>query len=127
MRTILSLQMTDREQHQGHERKTQGSLLCVSHKSRRISQEIQRIAHVSLLNHCTNKLRKRKQTTPSHGLKKGDAEKLKTNHGYFLKFYRDKPFEVFVYRSKAVIKHHFNNHEFWGRWCRFSNHLPDNI
>ena len=30
-------------------------------------------------------------------------------------------------QSKSIIEHHFNNHEFWGRWCHFSNDLPENI
>ena len=70
---------------------------------------------------------KKPKATNPHGLHTGDAERLKTNHGYFLKFYRHKPFDVFAHRSKAVIEHHFNNHEFCGEWCRFSKDLPDNI
>ena len=70
---------------------------------------------------------KKPKATNPHGLHKGEAERLKTNHDYFIKFYCDKPFEVFAHRSKAVMEHHFNNYEFCGRWCSFNNDLPDNI
>ena len=54
------------------------------------------------------------------GLTKQDCERLKTNHGYFLKMYRNLPLPEFVAAAPAVVEHHFNNHSLCDDWCPYS-------
>ena len=46
-----------------------------------------------------------------------DAERMKRNFAYFLHMYRHETFANFKVAAKAVLEHHFNNHEFCGEWC----------
>jgi hypothetical protein len=46
-----------------------------------------------------------------------DAERMKRNFAYFLHMYRQESFQQFKKAAKAVLEHHFNNHEFCGEWC----------
>ena len=55
-----------------------------------------------------------------NGITKQDAERIKVNFGYFLKLYSTKSIEEMMRRSKAILEHHFNNHEFCGKWCKWS-------
>jgi hypothetical protein len=67
--------------------------------------------------------RKTRANNP-YGFNTNDAERLKTNHGYFLSMYCRCPFDEFKRRSNAIVEHHFNNHEFCGLWCWYSSELP---
>jgi hypothetical protein len=46
-----------------------------------------------------------------------DAERMKRNFSYFIHMYHTQPFPLFMKASKAVLQHHFNNHEFCDDWC----------
>jgi hypothetical protein len=46
-----------------------------------------------------------------------DAYRLKRNFGYWLLSYCQKEFDIFSDKSKAVVEHHFNNHENCDDWC----------
>ena len=46
-----------------------------------------------------------------------DAERIKRNFSYCVRMYSGENFDVFMAAMKAVIEHHFNNHEFCGDWC----------
>jgi hypothetical protein len=46
-----------------------------------------------------------------------DAERMKRNFSYFIHMYRHASFKEFKKAAKAVLEHHFNNHEFCGDWC----------
>jgi hypothetical protein len=46
-----------------------------------------------------------------------DAYRLKRNFGYWLLSYCQKDFDIFLDKSKAVVEHHFNNHENCDDWC----------
>jgi hypothetical protein len=49
---------------------------------------------------------------------KCDCLRLKLKFGYFLALYRrGEDFDVFQGHAKAVLEHHFNNHEQCGDWC----------
>jgi hypothetical protein len=64
----------------------------------------------------------RKAKNP-HGLTKVDCEQLKVNMGYFIKMHRLEPFPMFLYRSGAVVDHHFDDHSLCRKWCTFSMEL----
>ena len=46
-----------------------------------------------------------------------DILKINTYWGFMVKQNATKPFDELVTASKAVVEHHFNNHEFCGQWC----------
>ncbi len=52
---------------------------------------------------------------------KADAEPLKRNFAYFIHMYHGERFEKFQWHAKAVMEHHFNNHEFCDKWCPGKN------
>jgi hypothetical protein len=47
---------------------------------------------------------------------KSDAERIKRNFNFWFRLYWNESEEMFKWRSKAVIKHHFNDH----RWCNLA-------
>jgi len=54
------------------------------------------------------------------GMKKSDCECYIRNFGYAVKQNRHKSFEEFETAMKAVLEHHFDNHEFCSPvWCHF--------
>jgi hypothetical protein len=45
------------------------------------------------------------------------AKRMKRNCLYFIHMYHSQPLPLFQRAAKAVLKHHFNNHEFCDEWC----------
>jgi hypothetical protein len=48
---------------------------------------------------------------------KADAERLKQNFAYFIHMYHGETFKKFQWHAKAVMEHHFNNHQFCDERC----------
>jgi hypothetical protein len=54
----------------------------------------------------------------SKGINKIDCIKLHRNFGYMVKQLKEAPQDEWEHRGKAVLEHHFENHEFCGLWCK---------
>jgi hypothetical protein len=53
---------------------------------------------------------------------KNDAERIKRNFNFWCRLYWNESEEIFEWRSKAVVEHHFNNHRWWDpAWCAILN------
>jgi len=52
------------------------------------------------------------------GCSKMDAIRIGTNFAHMSLALPDKPESEYVNAGKAVIEHHFDNHEYCGNWCR---------
>ena len=50
-----------------------------------------------------------------------DATRLGKNFGYMARTLRQRDETEFVDAAKAVLEHHFDNHEYCGDWCRRKN------
>ena len=61
-----------------------------------------------------------------YGMQKKDCERIKVYFGYFIKLYNNLPFDEFRQKSKAILEHHFNDHRFCDRWCKWSP-LHENV
>jgi hypothetical protein len=59
--------------------------------------------------------------TVSKGINKVDCIKLHRNFGYMIKQLKQVPEEEWISRGKAVLEHHFENHEYCGPWCLRKN------
>jgi hypothetical protein len=57
----------------------------------------------------------------SKGINKVDCIKLHRNFGYMIKQLKQVPEEEWISRGKAVLEHHFENHEYCGPWCSRKN------
>jgi hypothetical protein len=75
--------------------------------------------------HCKNVVRnaiyllKEKTKSAKHDEKCTDTDRMKLSMywGYAIKQNKEKPFDEFMNAIRVVLKHHFNNHQFCGRWC----------
>jgi hypothetical protein len=54
----------------------------------------------------------------SKGINKVDCIKLQCNFGYMVKQLKDSPESEWENKAKAVLEHHFDNHDFCGSWCK---------
>jgi len=50
-----------------------------------------------------------------------DATRIGKNFGYMARSLKGTPPEGFVDKGKAVLEHHFDNHEYCGTWCARQN------
>jgi len=46
-----------------------------------------------------------------------DSTRIGKNFGYMARTLKSTPPEEYVNKAKAVLEHHFDNHEFCGEWC----------
>jgi hypothetical protein len=53
----------------------------------------------------------------SKGINKVDCMKLHRNFGYMVKQLKGVPEHEWTSRGRAILEHHFENHEFCGDWC----------
>ena len=67
----------------------------------------------------TGDLRKLQQATGGKNktCSKMDVSRIGKNFGYFVRLLQRMPREEYVEASKAVLEHHFDNHEHCGDWC----------
>jgi hypothetical protein len=67
----------------------------------------------------TKDLRKFKADTSKqrYGMSDMDVTRLGKNYGYMIRTLKKIPEESFVDAGKAVVEHHYDNHEFCGQWC----------
>jgi hypothetical protein len=47
--------------------------------------------------------------------------KLHRNFGYMVKQLKDVPEEEWCERGRAILEHHFENHQYCGEWCSRRN------
>jgi hypothetical protein len=47
-----------------------------------------------------------------------DSTRIGKNFAYMARTLKERPIDEFVDAGKAVLEHHFDNHEFCGDWCK---------
>ena len=52
-------------------------------------------------------------------ISKTDACRPQGNLSYMVHMYCDSDFDMFKQAAKAVLEHHFHNHESCGEWCPY--------
>jgi hypothetical protein len=63
----------------------------------------------------------------SKGVNKVDAMKLKKNYGYMLKQLRLLPEREWERAAQAVLKHHFDCHQYCGSWCKRRHMMEEEL
>jgi hypothetical protein len=52
-----------------------------------------------------------------HTMTRMDSTRIGKNFSYMARTLRDRPVDEFVNAAKAVLEHHFDNHQYCGDWC----------
>jgi hypothetical protein len=55
---------------------------------------------------------------------KMDVQQLRKNMGYMIKALKDMDESMYCCAAKAVLEHHFDNHEHCDEWCRRKTMTP---
>ena len=66
------------------------------------------------------KLTRATLSTNKTGVTFADCEKLEQTFTYFLALHKHSPLIEMIWRSNAVVDHHFNIHINCGLWCKWS-------
>jgi hypothetical protein len=68
-----------------------------------------------------------KNVSERHTLNRNDTLRLEKNFGYMARCLPGRPESEFVDAGKAVIEHHFDNHQYCGQWCPRRLLTPDEM
>jgi hypothetical protein len=68
---------------------------------------------------------KKSKKENKENLTKQDCQRIKTNHGYFLKTHCHLPVKEMYDAAPSIINHHFNDHSGCEKWCPYSLSVPE--
>jgi hypothetical protein len=74
----------------------------------------------AFFSHATKSKKENKEN-----LTKQDCQRIKVNHGYFIKTHCHLPLKEMHDAAPSIINHHFNDHSVCGKWCPYSLFLPE--